>query len=96
MAATEALNVNRKKGHSEAVVNEAINFEDVFRRPQVVYFHLPSSLGTTSAAEIARIALYSLLASARNVADKERRKVFVFIDEFQRIIASCRTTSVWS
>jgi hypothetical protein len=71
----------------EKVLKEQIEFGDVFRTPQVVYLHLPSSLGTTSSAEIARIALYSLLGSARTVPDAERKQVFVFIDEFQRIVS---------
>ena len=65
-----------------------IDFADVFRTPQVVYINLPSTLGTASSAEIARIALYSLIGSARLTPDNERKQVFVFIDEFQRIIAN--------
>lgn len=87
LAATEALNVTPRTQVPETVLKEQIEFSDVFRTPQVVYLHLPSSLGTTSSAEIARIALYSLLGSARTVPDAERKQVFVFIDEFQRIVS---------
>lgn len=87
LAATEALNVTPRDKCPESVQKEQIEFSDVFRTPQVVYLHLPSSLGTTSSAEIARIALYSLLGSARTVPDAERKQVFVFIDEFQRIVS---------
>lgn len=87
LAATEALNVTPRDQVAETVQQQQIEFRDVFRTPQVVYLHLPSSLGTTSSAEIARIALYSLLGSARTVADAERKQVFVFIDEFQRIVS---------
>lgn len=87
LAATEALNVTPRNQVAEEVQQQQIEFRDVFRTPQVVYLHLPSSLGTTSSAEIARIALYSLLGSARTVPDAERKQVFVFIDEFQRIVS---------
>ncbi|MCR9296205.1 MAG: DUF87 domain-containing protein [bacterium] len=88
LAATETLNVIDDGTYPQSVVDQQIDFADVFRRPQVVYLQLPSSLGTTSSAEIARIALYSLIGSARLTPDRERKQVFVFIDEFQRIVAS--------
>ncbi len=88
LAATQALNVSHSGDYPPAVLEQAIDFADVFRKPQVIYFHLPSSLGTTSSAEIARIALYALLASARSVPDNQRRQVFLFIDEFQRVVAN--------
>ncbi|MCC7334674.1 MAG: DUF87 domain-containing protein [Pirellulaceae bacterium] len=89
LAATEALNIEAgSKNHPPQVTSDALEFSDVFRTPQVVYMHLPSSLGTTSSAEIARIALYSLLGSARCTPEKSRKQVFVFVDEFQRIIAN--------
>jgi hypothetical protein len=61
---------------------------DVFRTPQVVYFHLSSALGMASTAEMARLAVYSLLTAAKSVAQAERKQVFLFIDEFQRIVAN--------
>ncbi len=88
LASTEALNVTEHTSPTPEVYANRIDFADVFRTPQVVYINLPSTLGTASSAEIARIALYSLIGSARLTPDKERKQVFVFIDEFQRIIAN--------
>lgn len=88
LSATESLNVTQNPANPSKAADERIDFADVFRTPQVVYVHLPSSLGTTSSAEIARVALYSLIGSARCTPDKDRKQVFVFIDEFQRIIAN--------
>jgi hypothetical protein len=87
LASTEALNVSESGNHSTQVQDAAIDFADVYRNPQVVYMHLPSSLGSASSAEIARVALYSLLGSARLTPEPERKQVFVFIDEFQRLVA---------
>ncbi len=88
LSATDSLNVTQQSALPPQVHGDRIEFADVFRTPQVVYIHLPSSLGTTSSAEIARVALYSLIGSARCTPDKDRKQVFVFIDEFQRIIAN--------
>ena len=88
LASTEALNVTEHTSPTPEVYANRIDFSDVFRTPQVVYINLPSTLGTASSAEIARIALYSLIGSARLTPDNERKQVFVFIDEFQRIIAN--------
>lgn len=87
LASTEALNVFDNGKHSAEVQAAAIDFADVYRTPQVVYLHLPSALGSASSAEIARVALYSLLGSARLTPALERRQIFVFIDEFQRLVA---------
>jgi len=88
LASTEALNVTEHTSPTPEVYANRIDFSDVFRTPQVIYINLPSTLGTASSAEIARIALYSLIGSARLTPDNERKQVFVFIDEFQRIIAN--------
>jgi hypothetical protein len=37
---------------------------------------------------MARLAVYSLLTAAKSVAQAERKQVFLFIDEFQRIVAN--------
>ncbi len=87
LAATEALNVSASGDHPQAVLEQSILCADIIRRPQVVYFYLPSALGTTSSAEVARMVLYALLASAKHVPPAERKKVFVFTDEFQRIVS---------
>ncbi len=88
LASTESLNLTSDSNCSAAVLENQIDFADIFREPQVVYFHLPSSKGATSAAEIARVALYSIIGSASETPERDRKQVFVFVDEFQRIIAN--------
>ena len=87
LADAEAMNVVPNNGYPQSVVDASIEFTDVFREPQVVQFHLTSTIGTTSSAEMARIALYSLITAATAVPPKQRVQTFVVIDEFQRIIA---------
>ena len=69
-----------------AVTRQSLDFADLFRRPQAVFFQLPASQGTVVNAQIARLALYSLLGAAKYVGTK-RIQVYLFIDEFQRIVA---------
>ena len=61
-----------KADHPELA--SAIDMPDVFRTPQVLYFHLASAIGMASTAEIARLALYSLLTAAKT-AQCERTQV---------------------
>jgi hypothetical protein len=87
LASSEALNVADRTDYSQGVLKNSIDMADVFMEPQVVYFHLPSVIGTASSAEIARFALYSLLSAAKFVGPR-RKQVYLLIDEFQRIIAN--------
>jgi hypothetical protein len=86
LAACEPLNAVPSTLYPPGAIEHGIDIADVFRRPQVLYFHLPSVIGTTSSAEIARFVLYSLLVAAKFVGPK-RRQVYLLIDEFQRIVA---------
>jgi len=87
LADTQALNATTKGGCPESAMASAIDMSDVFRRPQVLYFHLASAIGMASTAEIARLALYSLLTAAKT-AEGERTQVYLFVDEFQRIVST--------
>ncbi|MBI1315071.1 TraM recognition domain-containing protein [bacterium] len=80
----DALNVTGAT-HSRDVVDAAIDFRDVFVRPQVLYFHLSSTLGPGSSPEIARLVAYSLLAASTQT--ERRHQVYLVIDEFQRMVA---------
>lgn len=86
LAACEPLNASPGSGHPASALDNRIEFADLFHTPQVLYFYLPSSIGSSTAADIARVALYSLLSAAKTVGPG-RRQVYLFIDEFQRIIA---------
>ena len=79
------LNATSKTASAEAI-DHAIDLAEPFEQPQVLYFHLPSALGTTTSSEIARMVLYMLLTSAK-AQGPDRKQVYVVIDEFQRITA---------
>jgi len=88
LADCEPLNATGKGPYSEEALANAIDMPDVFRTPQVLYFHLSSAIGTASTAEMARLAIYSLLTAAKTTPAGERGQVYLFIDEFQRIVAN--------
>jgi hypothetical protein len=86
LADCEPINVASPDRYPPEVLDSAIDLVQVFTKPQVLYFHLPSLIGTTSSAEIARFVVHMLLASSKSVGPK-RKQVYLFIDEFQRITA---------
>ena len=85
LGAFDALNVAPGTGHPEDVLEHAINLRDLFRRPQILYFHLSSTLAAGSSPEIARLLVYSILCASTQT--DRRRQVFLVIDEFQRMVA---------
>ena len=91
LAACEALNVTSTSGKPADVVENAIDLTDVFRTPQLLYFHLSSTLSPSGAPEIARLVTYMLLAAATQT--ERKHPVFLVIDEFQRMVASNRRTA---
>jgi hypothetical protein len=60
--------------------------DDLFTTPQALYVALPPAAGISTTAEIARIFLYSLLATAQAHTSRQHQ-VFLVVDEFQRIVA---------
>ena len=86
LAACEALNVTSTSGKPADVIENAIDLTDVFRTPQLLYFHLSSTLSPSGAPEIARLVTYMLLAAATQT--ERKHPVFLVIDEFQRMVAS--------
>ena len=85
LAACPGLNASAHTSHPTEVLDHAIDMEDVFLKPQLLYFHLPSTVSPTAAPEIARLATYMLLAAATKT--KRNHPVFLVIDEFQRMVA---------
>jgi hypothetical protein len=86
LAACEALNVTASTGHTPEVVAEAIDLTQVFREPQLLYFHLSATLSPSGAPEIGRLVNYMLLAASTQT--ERRCPVFLVIDEFQRMVAA--------
>ncbi|MCB0324632.1 MAG: hypothetical protein KDD69_13715 [Bdellovibrionales bacterium] len=87
LASTEALNTRPGPDVDPALLEAAIDMRQAFEEPQVIYFHLSSALGTATSAEIARMAMFSLLTSSKFVEGK-RRQVFLIVDEFQRAVSN--------
>ena len=86
LADSNGLNATEKTASPDAL-DAAIDFSQVFESPQTVYMHLSSGAGTGTAAEIARLALFSMLHSAYAMDPEQRVQTFVVIDEFQRIVS---------
>ncbi len=96
LAETPVLNVSDPVDPSADSSQVGYDITNVFRSPEVLYFYLPSAIGTASNAEFARFVLYSLLLAAKHASretgpdglPKTRTQVFLFIDEFQRIVSN--------
>lgn len=67
------------------LANHAIDPTNIFIDPQIVYFHLSSITSASTAPNVARLFIYSLLTAGTLV--RNRIPVFLSIDEFQRIIS---------
>ena len=88
LASVEQLNISpRNLTQPKEVLDASIDFASVVRQPQVVYFNLPSTTGQMAAPEIGRLALQALLEQAAHTPRRHRKQVYVFIDEFQNIVA---------
>jgi hypothetical protein len=87
LGSTEALNARPGEAASPDVLAASIDMRQAFEEPQVIYFHLASALGTATSAEIARMAMFSLLSAAKFVEGK-RKQVFLIVDEFQRAVSN--------
>ena len=85
LASFEALNATPDDGYRPEVFQRQIDMFQVVQQPEVIYFSLASSIEERSVAEIAKLALFSLLAASvrRGFADFT---VYVVIDEFQQIV----------
>lgn len=85
LASFEAMNVTGASGHADEIVQYAIDFASVFSEPQLHYYFLPCTHGPSASPEIARLITYSLIASASAV--QRQHRVYLVIDEFQRMIS---------
>ena len=85
LGSIEVLNVSPQDDYDPQVTREAIDLAEVFRQPQMLYFHLPSTTAPGSSPEIARLVTYMLLTAATQVERKVQ--VYLLIDEFQRMVA---------
>lgn len=63
-----------------------IEVESVLAAPQVVYLSLKSAQEPLTAATVARMFLWSLFSAAAHAPPRDNR-VYVYVDEFQQVIA---------
>ncbi len=87
LASFPALNACTQHGYSQAVLDHAINLDDYFQSPAVLYFFLPAALESVAVAEIARLALYAALTAAATKPSNHPH-IYLFIDEFQQLVSS--------
>ena len=89
LADFQQLNMSPERDPKHPALQHAIHIPEVIRRGQVVYFYLVGAMDLASVGEIARLALYSLLAAA--IAHKDRYgvtpRIYFVCDEAQSLIA---------
>lgn len=86
LADIEPLNVT-DEWCTQDQLDHSIDFADILETPQVVYFSLPSTLENRVSFTIAKLVTYLLLTAASMRSEKQKNKVFLCIDEFQRIVS---------
>ena len=72
------------------LLENAIQMQDASdetKRPQVIYFRLRAALGGMTLREIGKFALHGLITGATMLPKEQRRRVWVFIDEFQEVVS---------
>lgn len=86
LASVYPLNLsNAQLSEQPRAITEQIDMPSLLKEKQVVYFYLSSAIEPTTVSPIARLAMFNLLTAAAQVEGKANR-VYVFIDEFQRVI----------
>lgn len=68
-------------------IREQIDMPAMLRERQVIYFYLSSAQEQTTVPKIAKLAMFSLLTAASRRGPGENNRVYVFVDEFQRVIS---------
>lgn len=85
LAAFKPLNITPQHTPNFYAFQQAMDPAQLFRRQEIFYFHLSTTLGPGSSPEIARLAMFMLLTTA--TLTQNRRQVYLMIDEFQRVAA---------
>jgi len=90
LALMEQLNLSEAQGlpADHPVLKAAISFPDVIREKQVIYMSLPGALDSGPTSEVARLAIYSLMAACEQFKNETGRiaPTHVICDEAQLII----------
>ena len=85
----EQINLAPNRHPNHSALDHAIHMPEVIRENQVVYFYLVGAIDVAAVAEIAKMALYSLLMAATAYYDEHGRppRVYTIYDEAQTMIS---------
>jgi hypothetical protein len=64
-----------------------IDMPSLLQKKQVVYFYLASTLEPTTVSPVAKLVMFALLTAAARRGKGEKNHVYVFLDEFQRVVS---------
>ena len=83
------LNLSPGRNPNHSALKHAIHMREAVRDKQVIYFYLTGAMDQVSVAEIARLAMYSLLAATMNHREEfgETPRAYCLCDEAQLVIA---------
>jgi len=82
------LNVTAKEAPSTDVYRNRIDMRNLGsqnRDPEVVYFYIRATDDEAAGHAVAKLALFSLLTAVNTIPEKEKKRTYVVIDEFQYI-----------
>ena len=79
-----------ENGKPHSACEHAIDMLDAIKQNQVIYFHFDSTTDPSTAGELSRAAIYSVVAAAKVYANETNQppKVTIIVDEAQSVIAS--------
>jgi hypothetical protein len=87
LAQVGPLNVVADGAEAPDHVRSQIDVPTMLGEKQVVYFYLSSAQEQATVPKIAKLAMFSLLTAASRRGHGEDQRVYVFVDEFQRVIS---------
>ena len=87
LAQVGPMNVTAAAGETPASVRAQIDLPSMLSEKQVIYFYLSSAQEQATVSKIAKLAMFSLLTAASRRGKGQDERVYVFVDEFQRVIS---------
>ncbi len=88
LAQLNALNLKQEDLEDRpGVYDRRIDLPELLVTPQVIYFYLSAPQEPKTVSMIGKLALFTLLSAAAQTLEGERRQVYIFADEFQRLLS---------
>ena len=88
LAQLNALNFKQADlKNTPGVYANRINLPDLMTTPQVVYFYLSAPQEPKTVSMIGKLALFTLFSAAAQTEERKRGRVYIFADEFQRLLS---------